>query len=172
MKNYVLSLLVENNSGVLLRICSLFGRRGYNIESLSVGETEDKGVSRITIVTFGDEKTVDQIIKQASKLVEVINITRLNGNCVSREMMLIKVSTMRETRAEILEIVNIFRARVIDVSSSSLIIEATGTQSKLEALVEMLAPFTILELARTGLSALERGSAPFKTADPARADEI
>lgn len=164
MKNYVLSILVQNNSGVLLRICSLFGRRGYNIESLSVGETEDIGVSRITVVTSGDEATVEQIIKQASKLVEVIKVSRLdNVASVSREMMLIKVSTERETRAEILEIVDIFRARVIDASPTALIIEATGTQTKLEALVEMLTPFKILELSRTGISALQRGSAQFKT---------
>lgn len=159
MGRHVLSILVKNHAGVLSRITGLFTRRGYNIDSLSVGVTEDPTISRITIVVTGDEYIVDQITKQVSKLVEVIGITELEEeSSVYRELMLVKVSTTRETRAEILEIITIFRARVIDVADTSLIIEATGNMSKQNALLHMLEPFHIKEIVRTGFAALSRGS--------------
>lgn len=158
----VLSILVNNNSGVLRRVSSLFARRGYNIESLSVGVTQDPTVSRITVVAKGDEYIIDQIEKQVSKLVDVIKIERLDGDTsVYRELVLLKVKTSRNTRAEILEIANIFRAHIVDVSPTALILEATGDSKKLAALVKMLEPFTITEIVRTGLAAVKRGASRF-----------
>lgn len=159
MERHVLSIMVKNHAGVLSRITGLFTRRGYNIDSLSVGVTEDPTISRMTVVVSGDEYIIDQITKQVSKLVEVIGLSELKEeSSVYRELVLVKVSTTRESRAEILEIINIFRARVIDVADSSLIIEATGTNSKLNALLHMLEPFHIKEIVRTGFAALERGA--------------
>ena len=155
---YVLSILVKNHSGVLRRVSSLFARRGYNIESLSVGVTQDTDVSRITVVVRGDEYIIDQIKKQVSKLVEVIKIELLDDDeAVYRELMLIKVKTTKATRAEILEIADIFRAHSVDVSISALVLEATGDNKKLAALIRMLQPFTVLEIVRTGLAAINRG---------------
>lgn len=163
MNRYVLSILVKDNSGVLRRVAGLFSRRGYNIESLTVGNTEVSGTSRITVVVTGDEYIVDQIRKQVSKLQEVIKISQLEpGASVYRELMLLKVKTTKSTRAEILEIINIFRAKVIDVSQNSIVVEATGDTSKLNAIYDMLSPFTILELNRTGLAALGRGNQSLK----------
>ena len=163
MKRTVLSILVENRAGVLRRVAGLFSRRGYNIESMTAAETEDQGVTRITAVVSGDEMVVDQIVKQVSKLIEVIRISVLDTTeAVYRELVLIKVRSTPETRSEILEIVNIFRARVVDVDPDSLVVEATGQGSKLEALIKMLEPFSILEMVRTGLAAMERGSKQFK----------
>lgn len=160
---YVLSILVDNHSGVLRRVSSLFARRGYNIESLSVGLTEDSDVSRITVVVNGDEYIIDQIEKQVSKLVEVRKVELLAADeAVYRELMLIKVKTTTATRAEILEIANIFRAHIIDVSEGSLVLEATGDSSKLAALVRMLEPFTVIEIVRTGLAAVRRGAEGLK----------
>lgn len=131
VKRYVLSILVKNHSGVLRRVSSLFARRGYNIESLSVGVTQDTDVSRITVVVRGDEYIIDQIKKQVSKLIEVIKIELLDDDeAVYRELMLIKVKTTKATRAEILEIADIFRAHIIDVSISALVLEATGDNKK------------------------------------------
>ena len=162
MNKYVLSGLVKNHYGVLRRVSGLFARRGYNIESLTVGVTENPELSRITAVVCGDEYTVDQITKQVSKLVEVIKVEILAPETsVFRELALIKVKTTHETRAEILEISEIFRARVVDVAEKSLVIEATGDTSKLSALLKMLEPFTILEIVRTGLAAVQRGSKHF-----------
>lgn len=128
MKSYVLSVLVKNHSGVLRRVSSLFARRGYNIESLTVGVTENPKLSRMTVVVSGDEYIVDQITKQVSKLVEILNVEILDPETsVFRELVLIKVRTTRSTRAEILEISNIFRSRVVDVAENSLVLEATGT---------------------------------------------
>ena len=155
---YVLSILVENHSGVLRRVSSLFARRGYNIESLSVGVTQDPELSRITVAVKGDEYIIDQIKKQVFKLVEVRKIELLDDDeAVYREHMLIKVKSTKSTRAEVLEIANIFRAHIIDVSVSALVLEATGDSKKLNALIKLLEPFTVLEIVRTGLAAVKRG---------------
>ena len=162
MKKYVLSVLVRNHSGVLRRVSGLFARRGYNIESLTVGVTENPKVSRMTVVVCGDEYIVDQITKQVSKLVEVIKVEILKQeSAVYRELLLVKVKTTKDTRAEILEISNIFRSHVVDVSAESLVLEATGDANKLTAFLRMLEPFTILEIVRTGLAALQRGDKIF-----------
>ena len=155
---YVLSILVENHSGVLRRVSSLFARRGYNIESLSVGVTQDPELSRITVAVKGDEYIIDQIKKQVFKLVEVRKIELLDDDeAVYRELMLIKVKSTKSTRAEVLEIANIFRAHIIDVSVSALVLEATGDSKKLNALIKLLEPFSVLEIVRTGLAAVKRG---------------
>ena len=162
MKSYVLSVLVKNHSGVLRRVSSLFARRGYNIESLTVGVTENPKLSRMTVVVSGDVYTVDQITKQVSKLVEILNVEILDPETsVFRELVLVKVRTTRETRAEILEISNIFRSRVVDVAEHSLVLEATGDANKLNALIRMLEPFTVLEIVRTGFAAVRRGEKSF-----------
>lgn len=163
MTKHVLSVLVENQSGVLSRISGLFSRRGYNIHSLSVGETQDPGVSRMTIVVDASEQILEQIKKQLNKLVDVIKILELEGETsVYRELALIKVTTNKTTRAEITEIANIFRARVIDVADASLMVEATGDQGKLTALINMLEPYGLKEVIRTGITALERGNKELK----------
>ncbi|HOA79583.1 MAG TPA: acetolactate synthase small subunit [Defluviitaleaceae bacterium] len=163
MKRYVLSVLVENHSGVLSRVSGLFSRRGYNIDSLSVGVTEDPGISRMTIVVKGDKYIVEQIKKQLNKLIDVIKVIELKpDSSVYRELILIKVATTTKQRAEVIEIVNVFRGRVVDVVSESLIIELTGDESKIEALINMLEPYGIKEIIRTGLTALERGNKVIK----------
>lgn len=163
MKKHVLSVLVENHSGVLSRVSGLFSRRGYNIDSLSVGETEDPKISRMTIVTSADEYTLEQIKKQLNKLIDVIKVIELKEDCsVSRELALIKISATKENRAEIIEIANIFRAHIVDVSNQSVVVEATGDQGKIAALNNMLAPYGIKEVVRTGLTALERGEKELK----------
>lgn len=166
MTNHVLSVLVENQSGVLSRIAGLFSRRGYNIHSLSVGETEDPTVSRMTIVVDANEQILEQIKKQLNKLIDVIKIIELdNETSVYRELALIKVNTTKTTRAEIIETINIFRGRIIDVADTSLMIEATGETGKLTALINMLEPYGIKEIIRTGITALERGSKELKSSN-------
>ena len=163
MEKHVISVLVENHSGVLSRISGLFSRRGYNIDSLSVGETENPSISRMTIVTKADKQMQEQIKKQLNKLVEVIKIVELKEqDAVYRELALIKVSAKQSNRAEIIEIANIFRAHIVDVSKEVLILEATGDQSKIHALAEMLQPYGIREIIRTGLTALQRGEKELK----------
>ncbi len=163
MEKHVMSVLVENHSGVLSRISGLFSRRGYNIDSLSVGETEDPSVSRMTIVTQADEQIQEQIKKQLNKLIEVIKIIELEEETsVYRELALIKVTADKTSRAEIIEIANIFRAHIVDVAGKSLIVEATGDQGKISALTSMLEPYGIREVIRTGLTALERGDKELK----------
>ncbi len=163
MKKHVLSVLVENHSGVLSRISGLFSRRGYNIDSLSVGVTEDAKVSRMTIVTDTDEYTLEQIKKQLNKLVDVIKVIELKEETsIYRELVMIKIKADKQTRAEIIEIANIFRAHIVDVSKESLIVEATGDQGKISALASMLEPYGIKELIRTGLTALQRGEKELK----------
>lgn len=158
MKKRVLSVLVENHSGVLSRVSGLFSRRGYNIHSLSVGETQDEHISRMTIVVKADDSTLEQIKKQLNKLVDVIKIIELQEeHAVYRELALIKIGANKENRAEIIEIANIFRAHIVDVANNSIVIEATGDQNKIEALSEMLTPYGVKEIVRTGLTALERG---------------
>src|SRR4030043_5695 len=157
--NHIISVLVENKAGVLAKISGLFSRRGFNIESLSVGPTEDEKISRITIVVNAETNSMEQVIKQLYKLINVIKIQELDPlNIVERELVLIKVSADNNTRAEILEIINIFRANIVDVAKKSLIIEITGNSSKIQGLEDMLKPYGILELIRTGKVACSRGS--------------
>ena len=155
MNRLVLSLLVENNPGVLSRVAGLFSRRGYGIDSLSVGKTNIPNVSRMTVVAVGDELILNQIEKQ---LVEVIEIFPLKPEeSVYRELVLIKVEADEMHRSSIVSIADIFRARIIDVAPSSLVIEATGDQSKIDGLLAMLEGFNIVEIVRTGLSGIKRG---------------
>ena len=158
MKNYVISILVENHAGVLSRVSGLFSRRGYNIDSLTVCATKDSNKSRMTIVVKGDEYIVEQITKQLSKLVEVIAIQHCeNKTTCEREMALVKVKASDETRSAITSICTIFRSHIVDVSIGSLIVEATGSEEKLASLIRLLEPYGILEFAKTGLTAMERG---------------
>jgi acetolactate synthase-1/3 small subunit len=158
MKRHVVSALVENRSGTLSRVSGLFSRRGFNIDGLTVGETDDPSVSRMTIAVHGDDSVLEQIIKQLSKLVDVIAVRELDSEtCVRRELLLAKVKADETTRPAVIEIATIFRARIVDVSPSTIIIEATGDSAKLEGLLLLLRPYGLLELARTGLAALERG---------------
>ena len=158
-ENYhTLSILVENHYGVLTRVAALFARRGYNIDSLAVGMTEDPGISRMTIVVYGDNAIIEQVIKQLYKLIEVIKVVDLSAEeYVDRELALIKVGTTSETRADILQIVEIFRAKVVDIGSNTMMIEITGGSEKISALEKLLRPFGIKELARTGKVGLLRG---------------
>lgn len=157
--NHIISVLVENKAGVLAKISGLFSRRGFNIESLAVGPTDDEKVSRITLSVNAEEHSVEQIVKQLYKLVNVIKIQELDpSNIVSRELVLIKVSADSKTRPEILEIVSVFRANIVDVGKKTLMIEITGDSSKVKALEDLLRPFGILELVRTGKIACTRGS--------------
>lgn len=159
MERYVLSALVQNNAGVLSRVAGLFSRRGYNIESLTVGETAEPALSRMTIVVTGDDAIIEQIQKQLEKLVEVEAVRRLDPeSSVRRELALIKVDTPDRTRAEVIQTASIFRARVVDVCADCLTLEATGDHQKIDSLIDLLRPYGIRELARTGVAALERGS--------------
>ncbi|MCD7818431.1 MAG: acetolactate synthase small subunit [Lachnospiraceae bacterium] len=159
MKKRVLSLLVDNTSGVLSRVAGLFSRRGYNIDSLTVGETTDPRYSRMTIVASGDEQTLDQITKQLAKLIDVVDIKILDGDTsVCRELILVKVRVDVHERQDIITMANVFRGRVVDVGADSLIIELTGQQSKLDAFLRLLEGHEILELARTGITGLSRGA--------------
>jgi len=164
VNRHVLSVLVENQSGVLSRVSGLFSRRGYNIDSLSVGVTEDPGVSRMTIVVRGDDYILEQIKKQLNKLIDVIKVIELDPKqSVFRELMLIKVNARENSRASIIEIVDIFRASVVDVSSETLTVELTGDEDKIEAFINLMKPYGIREIVRTGLTALERGSKEIKS---------
>ena len=155
---HILSVSVRNRPGVLNRVASLFSRRNFNIHSLNVGETENPDISRMTIVVKGDEKILDQVKKQLDKLVDVLDIYVLNQNAiVDRDLALIRIGCSKEQRTEIIQIANTFRANVVDVSYDSLMIEAIGTEDKIEALIEIMRDFDILEVVRTGLVALSRG---------------
>ena len=152
-----LAVLVENNPGVLAKVSNLFSRRGYNIESLVVSDTEDKSISRMTIVVDGDAKTVEQVTKQLHKLVDVIKVNDLtNDDTVCRQLLLVRVAADHQTRGEIIQLMDIFRARIIDIGRRSLIIEATGDESKIEAILKSLQPFGIQEIVKTGISAMVR----------------
>lgn len=156
---HTLSVLVENRPGVLARIAGLFRRRGFNIESLSVSTTDDPTVSRMTIVVGGDDATIEQITKQLNKLVDVIKVQDHTGeDVVERELALIKVSCEPERRNEILNLVTIFRASIVDVGADTMMIEITGTEDKINAMLELLRPYGILEVARAGKIILARGS--------------
>lgn len=163
MAKHTLSVLVENHSGVLSRVAGLFSRRGFNIDSLAVGVTENPDVSRMTIVVDGDEYIVEQVTKQLNKLIDVIKIKQLEQNdSISRELALIKVNAGASTRTEIIQIVEIFRAKIVDVSQSSLTVEISGSTDKVAALEDMLKQFGIREIVRTGTIAIERGSKHIK----------
>ncbi len=155
----VLSLLVDNTSGVLSRVAGLFSRRGYNITSLTVGETANPDYSRMTVVAEGDEQILEQITKQLGKLIDVVDIKVLEPeNSVNRELIMVKVRVEPEQRQSVITMADVFRGKVVDVGPDSLIIELTGQQSKLEAFLRLLSDYEILELARTGITGLSRGS--------------
>ena len=159
MQNKILSLLVDNTSGVLSRIAGMFSRRGYNIDSITAGVTADVNYTRITVVCSGDDAILDQIVKQLAKLVDVRDIKVLDpSDSVVRETVLVKVAAAPEQRQGIVSIADVFRAKVVDAGKESLIIELTGNQSKLGAFLNLLDGYEILELARTGITGLSRGS--------------
>lgn len=159
MTHHVLSLLVEDKPGLLTRVAGLFARRGYNIHSLAVGTTEVEGLSRITLVVDVAGSPLEQVTKQLNKLINVLKIVELEPEqSVQREHMLVKVRIDQNTRSQILEAVNLFRARVVDVAPDSLVIEVTGDTQKIDALLKVLEPFGIKEIAQSGLLAMGRGS--------------
>ena len=163
MRHAVFSILVENSAGVLSRVAGLFSRRGYNIDSLTVGETTDPKVSRMTVTVTGDDDVLEQIEKQLSKLIDVKEVVELPAEAsVCRELVLVKVECDTTRRQEIIAISDIFRANIVDVSTESVIIELTGAQSKLNAFIELLNGFKITELARTGITGPTRGTASLK----------
>jgi acetolactate synthase-1/3 small subunit len=158
MSRHVLSLLVEDKPGLLTRVAGLFARRGFNIESLAVGHSEIEGLSRITVVVDVDELPLEQVTKQLNKLVNVIKIVELDQDAsVQREHLLIKVKVENGTRSQILEAVTLFRARVVDVAPDALVVEVTGDSGKVQALLRMLEPYGIKEIAQSGLLAIGRG---------------
>ncbi|WP_297630767.1 acetolactate synthase small subunit [uncultured Clostridium sp.] len=158
MKRHVLAVLVKNSSGVLSRVAGLFSRRGYNIDSLSVGQTENPNISRMTICLNGDDNILEQFEKQLSKLEEIISVENLRPETsVYRELVLIKVKATPENRGAINEVVKIFRSKIIDVSKDTLTIELTGDESKIEALINLVEEYGIEEVVRTGITAIERG---------------
>ena len=166
MRKQVFSLLVRNNAGLLSRVAGLFSRRGYNIDSITSGPTMDKRVTRITVVASGDEQILTQIRKQLAKLEDVLDIKVLeSGVSVFRELILVKVEANAAQRSEIISIADIFRAKIVDVGSESMTLEMTGDQSKVEAFLDLLSAYKILELARTGITGLSRGSKGVKDFD-------
>lgn len=155
---HLLSVLVENKPGALARIAGLFSRRGFNIDTLAVGPTDDENFSRMTIVLDAEEHSLEQITKQLHKLINVVKITEFKqGEAVNRELVLYKVKSNAKNRAQLIEIADIFRAKIIDVSKENVIMEVTGTRSKIEAIEDLLKQYGIIELARTGKVALSRG---------------
>lgn len=158
MEQLILSILVRNSSGVLSRVSGLFSRRGYNIDSLTVGPTNNKDISRMTVVAQGDHQILEQIEKQVRKLEEVIEVFALpKETSVYRELLMVKVEADAATRADIVSIVDIFRAKIVDVSPDSMVIEVTGDYSKVSGLMAMLEGFNIVEIVRTGLAGISRG---------------
>ena len=154
---HTISVLVENKFGVLTRVAGLFSGRGYNIDTLNVGPTQDPNTSRMTIVTRGDDATLEQIVKQLNKLIDVLEVQDFRDyEYIDRELVLVKVSVNSESRAEVMQITDIFRAKIVDVQPKSLAIEITGGESKIEKFVELMRTFGILELTRTGKVALPR----------------
>ncbi len=159
MTRHTLSVLVQDQPGVLARIASLFSRRGFNIESLAVGPTEHEGVSRMTIVVNVDDLPLEQVTKQLNKLINVLKIVELDpDSSIRRELVLVKVRADQSIRSQVLETVQLFRAKVVDVSADSVIIEATGNADKLDALLRVLEPFGVKELVQSGMVAMGRGS--------------
>ena len=159
-KTKVISVLVENKPGVLHGIANLFRRRNFNIESITVGPTEQKDISRMTITINGDEKTIDQVVKQVAKQIDVLKVDELSqGNFVMRELALIKVNVpSTKERSDIINCVEVFRGRIIDVSTDSLTVEITGTPDKIDAFLNLMKTYGVIELARTGITALARGA--------------
>jgi len=158
MARHTLSILVQDQPGVLARISALFSRRGYNIESLAVGTTETEGVSRMTVVVNVDAHALEQVTKQLNKLINVLKIVELDDNtAIARELMLIKVKADDQSRSKVLELVELFRAKIVDVSGDAVTIEATGSIDKLEAFLNVLAPHGIKEIVQSGVVALARG---------------
>ena len=157
---HIIAAIVEHKPGVLYRVSNMFRRRNFNIESISVGPVEPGSLARMTITVKGDEKTIEQVIKQMAKLIDVIKVSRLEpANTVTREMALVKVhSANTRTRSDIINYANIFRARVIDVSQESLMMEITGDSEKIDAFIDLMKPFGVKELSRTGITALSRGT--------------
>jgi len=154
---HTISVLVENKFGALTRIAGLFSGRGYNIYTLNVGPTQDPNTSRMTIVTRGDDATLEQIVKQLNKLVDVLQVMDFReGEYVDRELVLVKVAVDSKTRAEVMQITDIFRAKIVDVQPKSLTIEITGNESKVEKFIDLMKTFGVLELSRTGKAALPR----------------
>jgi len=159
MKRHVLSVLVSNHSGVLSRVAGLFSRRGFNIDSLSVGETENPDVSRMTIVAHGDDLIIDQIIKQLDKLHDVLYIKKLKkSNATLKELALVKVMATNKTRVEIIGIIDIFDATIVDAATEALTVEVTGDRHEIDTFLNMIEIYGIKEITRTGLIALEKGN--------------
>lgn len=157
MNRHVFSVMVENKFGVLSRISGLFSARGYNIESISFAPMNGDGTGQITMVVNGDQWVLEQVSKQLNKLIEVIKVVDMTGqNYIDRELVLIKVSSTKSTRSEIIQVVNIFRGKIVDISPKTLTIEATGKEDKINAIIGMLKPFGIKEVARTGIIAMRR----------------
>lgn len=160
MRKMVLSILADNTAGVLSRVSGLFSRRGYNIDSLTVGETENPQLSRMTVVVSGDDQILEQIRNQLQKLEDVVEITELhNDESVCRELVLVKVSAHEQNRQAVISVADIFRAKIVDVAKESLMIELTGNQAKIDAFIKLLDGFKILEIVRTGITGLTRGGA-------------
>jgi acetolactate synthase-1/3 small subunit len=158
MDRYIISVLVNNHSGVLSRIAGLFSRRGYNIDSLSVGVTENTEFSRMTIVVRGDHAVLEQITKQLAKLIDVLHIKELKpAESVYRELVLIKIAANQQQRSEVVQIVDIFKAKILDVDTASVSVEITGDQDKISAFIRLVEPYGIKEIVRTGMSAIGRG---------------
>ncbi len=159
MKKNTIAVIVNDQPGVLQRVAGLFGRRGFNIESITVGASEDPGLSRMVIVTDGDERTLEQVTKQLYKLIDVIKVIDLSSNpMVARELALIKVNAEPSVRPEILGVVETFRAAVVDIGTNSMMVQVVGDTSKIDAMIELLHPYGIKELSRTGITALNRGN--------------
>ncbi len=157
MNREVLSILVDNHSGVLTRITSLFGRRGFNIDSLTVSTTDNPQISRITIVVHDDETVLDQIIKQTQRLVETKDIFILDSKSLLRELLLVKIEADEQSRTQIREIAMIYHAKIIDLSMGSMVLELTGEPDKIDAFLNVLQPYKFIEMCRTGITALSRG---------------
>jgi acetolactate synthase-1/3 small subunit len=158
-QNHIISTIVEHKPGVLYTVANLFRRRGFNIESISVGSTEQSDLARMTITVKGDERTIEQVVKQLNKLIDVIKVSRLDSaSIVTRELALIKVRALdTKVRSDVINYADIFRARVVDVSPESLMVEITGTSDKIDAFLDLMKPFGVKEAARTGITALSRG---------------
>ena len=157
---HIIAAIVEHKPGVLYSVSNMFRRRGFNIESISVGSTEQGDLARMTLTVKGDDKTIEQVIKQLNKLIDVIKVSKMDpANIVTREMALVKVHTAgTKARSDIINYADIFRARVVDVSSESLMVEITGTSEKIDAFIDLMKPFSVKEVARTGITALSRGA--------------
>jgi len=172
-EQHTIIALVQDRPGVLTRVAGLFRRRGFNIASLAVGASEQKGLSRLTFVVTGDQYTVEQATRHLEKLIDVVKVSNISEeDVVARELALIKVRTTPTNRSEILEIINLFRAKVVDVGTLSLVVETTGEEEKIDALYDLLRPFGILELMRTGRVAMVRGKTGGRVSDDVGADAL